>query len=243
MLCGLWLAGIGTSASLRAKEINHNIDTTQVALALVETDNGQTFTVVEGQQVVARLDSNPTTGYGWTVVMTDKSFGYPQESFEPPTCGLIGAGGVQVFTWETKGPFPLVGEHQVRMAYLRPWETQVPAIREFAFTLKILPVRPACGNPALDPNCQKAKDETTCTGHGGWWTPVGLNPNPTCVCSTPDAGCPCTAASDCTGMCLAPWGSDSPCNTSAATCSSVKPMAGCFCLVMDDGQAFPICID
>ena len=233
------LAGVGFSAGLSAR-MN---DSATGDLVLQEADSGRTFIVVEGQRVVVRLDSNPSTGYGWRVVATDKSLGYPQESYEPSGVVMPGSGGVQTFTWETKGPFSLVGEHQVKLAYLRPWETSVPPVRQFAFNLKILPYRPGCGNPDADPSCQKAKDEASCTLHGGHWTVAGLAPTPSCICPTVDAGCPCASPRDCMGMCTTPWGSDGACDASAATCSAVQPMFGCFCMVMEDGQAFAICVD
>ncbi len=233
------LAGVGALPSASAKPSN----AAPGALILHEADSGRTFSVVEGQRVVARLDSNPSTGFGWHVVMTDKSLGYPQESYESSGVVMPGSGGVQIFTWETKGPFPLVGEHQVKLSYFRPWETDVPPVREFSFNLKILPCRPECGNPEADPNCQNAKDEASCKLHGGNWTIGGLAPTPSCICPTVDAGCPCASPSDCEGMCTAPWGGETSCEVSKATCSAIKPMFGCFCMVMEDGQAFPICVD
>src|SRR5688572_4989878 len=47
------------------------------SLTLTEQDNGRTVTVTEGQNVVVKLQSNPSTGYKWEVASTDRTFGYP----------------------------------------------------------------------------------------------------------------------------------------------------------------------
>src|SRR5687768_1448233 len=47
------------------------------SLVLTEADNGRTITVPEGQNVVVKLASNPSTGYEWSVASTDRTFGYP----------------------------------------------------------------------------------------------------------------------------------------------------------------------
>ena len=56
---------------------------------MTEKDDGKTVTVTEGQNLVVKLQSNPTTGYKWKVVSTDRTFGYPADerflSFLHPT--------------------------------------------------------------------------------------------------------------------------------------------------------------
>src|SRR4051794_35396784 len=47
------------------------------SLTLTEADNGKTLTITEGQNVSVKLGANPTTGYDWQVVSTDRTFGYP----------------------------------------------------------------------------------------------------------------------------------------------------------------------
>src|SRR5262245_57188174 len=45
------------------------------AVVIDESGDGQSFDVAQGQLVVVRLASNPTTGYDWAVTSTDRSFG------------------------------------------------------------------------------------------------------------------------------------------------------------------------
>ena len=51
------------------------------AVVITKADDGKTFKVVEGQSVVVELPANPSTGYSWQVVSTDRTFGYPEEEY------------------------------------------------------------------------------------------------------------------------------------------------------------------
>jgi inhibitor of cysteine peptidase len=80
------------------------------------------LTVRRGQSFAVRLKANPSTGYRWQLARGDASIvvlvasrDEPGASSSPP---LMGAPGVQVLTFETKG----VGETDVVLAYARPWE-------------------------------------------------------------------------------------------------------------------------
>jgi inhibitor of cysteine peptidase len=105
-------------------------------LELGESDDGGTFTVQEGDDVVLSLPANPSTGYSWVVTATDRSFGYPEETFEADS-GATGSGGTSTFTWKTSGPFNLIGPHTVKLEYKRPWDTTNPPEDTFTFTVDI----------------------------------------------------------------------------------------------------------
>lgn len=124
-----------------------NADSELRALSVTEADNGKTVTVTEGQDLLVKLPSNPSTGYSWNVVATDRSFGYPSETKFFPDGAGVGSGGVERLTWKTKTPLPLVGEHTVKMEYKRAWETSVPAAKTFSFTVRIV----AAECPQLSP--------------------------------------------------------------------------------------------
>ena len=138
------------------------------SLSLTEADNGKTVTVTEGQNVVVKLPSNPSTGYKWSVVSTDRTFGYPSDTRFLKNGGAVGSGGLERFSWKTKGGISMVGEHSVKMEYKRPWETNASPAKTFSFKVKIVSgqcpelVPPA---PGFCPNGQvKAKkDANGCT--------------------------------------------------------------------------------
>ncbi len=118
---------------IKTFKVTVNIKGAVNAVQLTDADNGKHFSVKEGQDVVVGLNSNPTTGYSWSVTSTDRSFGYPHETFEAPTTGLVGAGGVQKFVWNTNTPFA-VGEHTVVLSYARGTGS---AAQKFTFTVNV----------------------------------------------------------------------------------------------------------
>jgi inhibitor of cysteine peptidase len=90
--------------------------------AFTASDDGSAVSVRVGETFTVVLEGNPTTGYSWQVgavdqaVLTSGEPGYVAES------DLIGAGGTYTFTFTAVA----AGETQVRLVYLRPWETVAP---------------------------------------------------------------------------------------------------------------------
>jgi predicted secreted protein len=96
--------------------------------------DGQTFPVTVGQDIVLRLPANPTTGYAWKVVSTNRTFGYPVSTAHQALSESIGGGGVTTMTWLSKSVLSLVGSHQVVLEYRRDWGE---AERTFWFAVEI----------------------------------------------------------------------------------------------------------
>lgn len=94
-----------------------------------------TVAVRVGDVLVVRLDSNPSTGYGWTwderaaagVLVKD---GEPTMSGAAP---MPGSGGVQ--TWRFRAAAP--GEAQLQLDYLRPWEKDTPPVRTVRWSVQV----------------------------------------------------------------------------------------------------------
>lgn len=128
----------GAKLHLRESDSDEWFTMTRVdgALELDADDNGGTFDVVEGTDVVLQLPSNPSTGYDWQITSTDRSFGYGTKTFE--AAGPVGGGGTTKFVWKTAGPIPLVGEHVVKLEYRRSFETDTPAQQTFDLTVNVV---------------------------------------------------------------------------------------------------------
>ncbi len=105
------------------------------SIRVYEKDDGKTVSVKTGQNIYLYLDSNPTTGYGWKVTSTDRTFGYPTSTFLPSGSGAVGAGGRERFKWSTKSPLSLEGKHTVELSYQRSWETT--PIKKVTFTFDV----------------------------------------------------------------------------------------------------------
>jgi inhibitor of cysteine peptidase len=132
------------------------------SLSITDADNGKTVTVTKGQSILVKLQSNPTTGYKWSVASTDRTFGYPSSEryVGNGENGPVGSGGLQRFTWKTTSPLELAGSHVVRLEYKRPWETNVAPAKVFTFTVKVVdgscpqlspPAPGVCPNGRLTP--------------------------------------------------------------------------------------------
>lgn len=74
------------------------------------------------------LDSNPTTGYRWTVDFNDHFLRGMNESYSKSQPELIGSGGQQIFTFTPIHD----GQTIVSAIYKRPWEDSVADERTFS---------------------------------------------------------------------------------------------------------------
>jgi len=117
-----------------ANETAETDDDLKLGTTLTEADEGRTVAVVEGQSVLVALAANPTTGYGWVVTSTDKTFGYPTTKYVKSSAA-VGGGGTTKLTWATTGGLPMVGKHTVKLGYRRSWENV--DIKTFTFTVDI----------------------------------------------------------------------------------------------------------
>jgi predicted secreted protein len=73
------------------------------------------------------LDSNPTTGYTWTIDFDSQFLHKENDSYTPSRPGLIGSGGQQIFTF-----IPIrAGNTTVSAVYKRSWENIVADERTY----------------------------------------------------------------------------------------------------------------
>lgn len=110
---------LGIAATLQAADEVKNAAKNVNAPKTIQTRVGQSFQVT--------LRSNPTTGYQWKlaekpdskVVVCD---GNRYEA--PPVSNRVGVGGREVWAFKAAGE----GTANIRMDYVRPWETNVPPV-------------------------------------------------------------------------------------------------------------------
>ncbi len=108
-------------------------------VVLKQADDGKTVRAKAGQDVVVKLAATPSAGYNWHVESTNRTFGYPEKSFEGGGAGgPVGAGGTTVLTWKTGGPLPMIGSHTVKLKYSRG--ENGAAEKQFSFTVNIVAV-------------------------------------------------------------------------------------------------------
>ena len=87
--------------------------------------------VKAGQNFTIKMESNPTTGYGWQLSKAlDNKISLVTNAFIPPDSKLCGAGGHELWTFKAIGE----GQTDISMKYVRPWEKDQPA-RTNVFTV------------------------------------------------------------------------------------------------------------
>jgi inhibitor of cysteine peptidase len=84
--------------------------------------SGETIDVAADKPFEVRLESNPTTGYSWTVESIDGTVKFVESVYEAPKGGAAGAPGEQVLTFDA-GP---AGTSTVLLAYERPFAPDEP---------------------------------------------------------------------------------------------------------------------
>ena len=97
---------------------------------LTLADSGSTVQLRAGERIVARLESNRTTGYGWTWI-DSPAVPLVLESgpnYEAPASNAVGAGGYETFTFRAAS----TGEGTLSMTYRRPWEPEAPPGRRYS---------------------------------------------------------------------------------------------------------------
>ncbi|MGB3458808.1 MAG: lamin tail domain-containing protein [Halobacteriota archaeon] len=94
-----------------------------------ESNNNTTINVTTGRFLVITLEGNPTTGYTWEVTEPLDELVLEQIGgiVDVPESNLIGAGGVQIATFEVVG----AGNATIKMVYHQPWETEVEPVDTF----------------------------------------------------------------------------------------------------------------
>ena len=84
--------------------------------------NGDTIDVAANKPFEVRLESNPTTGYSWTVESIDGTVKFVESVYVAPKGDAVGAPGEQVLTFDA-GP---AGKSTVHLAYERPFAPDEP---------------------------------------------------------------------------------------------------------------------
>jgi len=92
-----------------------------LSINLLEVKVGQEFNIT--------LESNPSTGYGWQLAKQLNETILVLIGFEYKSSGsglIVGAGGTEIWTFKAVKS----GTAEISLKYVRPWETDVPPIKE-----------------------------------------------------------------------------------------------------------------
>ena len=101
-------------------------------------DPGRPIEVTVGQDFRIVLDANPTTGFLWKLsAPVDESvvkpLGDEYVDIPPTSVPLTGAGGKHVWKFRAVGR----GQTAIRLTYSRPWEKDVPALKDVTYHVNV----------------------------------------------------------------------------------------------------------
>ncbi len=99
-----------------------------------EASDGQTLELTPGQQLVATLDANPTTGFDWAVIKAPAALGTPEMGYVSGG-SAPGSPGKRILSWTLESGLP-TGAHAVELAYARGFEKGVAPFKTFRFRVR-----------------------------------------------------------------------------------------------------------
>lgn len=134
----LWKVLVGAAILLLLAACLPAASDSPVELLVEKAADGSSVTLNVDQVLAVKLESNPTTGYGWHIVAVDDTILQSQgdvEYIQQDTQGtpMVGVGG-----WETLRFKALKsGTTTLTLGYSRSFEPDVPPIEEFTLTVEV----------------------------------------------------------------------------------------------------------
>ena len=99
-----------------------------------ESNEGKVIELGPGQQLLATLNANPTTGFDWAVIKAPAAMGAPAMGYVS-SGDVPGAPGKRHLTWTLRSALP-AGEQSVELGYARSFEKGVPPFKTFRFKVR-----------------------------------------------------------------------------------------------------------
>ena len=99
------------------------------------SESGKQIELHPGDSLVVTLDSNPSTGFAWSISgVTDEAvIDKVSNEFKGADTGMMGAGGQEVWTFEAGDK----GTSTIEMKYSRSWETGIEPAATFNVTVVV----------------------------------------------------------------------------------------------------------
>ncbi len=102
---------------------------------VTEEQNGSQIKVKLGDKLRVALAGNITTGYAWEIAENNTNLLALQgeAEYQPEKTNRVGSGGTFIFTLKAVGK----GNTSLKLIYRRPFEKDVPPIRDFRLTVMV----------------------------------------------------------------------------------------------------------
>jgi inhibitor of cysteine peptidase len=98
-----------------------------------DADNGKTIQVHVDDEIHIALDSNPTTGYRWTIEKSDETLLTLKQDHFSASSSLMGSSGTQLFTFVAKS----AGTVHLHCKYWRIFVGEKSVTRRFTVAIQI----------------------------------------------------------------------------------------------------------
>jgi inhibitor of cysteine peptidase len=101
---------------------------------ITEADADHNVVLAVGQKLVLQLQSNPSTGYSWSLAENETRVlvGLGKPTYRARGT-LPGSGGVE--TWTLRAA--KIGSERLKFEYRRPWEKQLPPAKTLLFLVTV----------------------------------------------------------------------------------------------------------
>jgi len=105
-----------------------------VTRPFTDADAKRPITIAANRSFDIELQSNPTTGYEWTLSIEPESVVREKsKKFVPHSSGRIGVPGIMIWTLNTKK----IGTARLSFSFHRPWEQGVSPTRVVTFEVNV----------------------------------------------------------------------------------------------------------
>jgi inhibitor of cysteine peptidase len=119
------------------------------AIVINKDMNGKTKAIEQGDKIDVQLPGNPSTGYAWHLLASNKSFPLQKEEYVPGQPQLTGSGGTYHFHF-TADSFSVGNVFKLNFAYYRSWEGSNNAIETFVVKIAVTPSKDTCNKINAD---------------------------------------------------------------------------------------------
>lgn len=105
-------------------------------IALTVADSGRTIDMVQGQELVLNLNSNPSTGFRWWLADSSEIALIPSARPVYTADPKVAAGGGGVETWRFKAA--QAGKQTLRFEYRRSFEESIPPAKTLTYKVVVV---------------------------------------------------------------------------------------------------------
>jgi inhibitor of cysteine peptidase len=143
------LRGVQAANTFRLRVVISDPAKPGKTIVLTDADNNESLTVAEGDTVIVRLSSTPSTGYSWSIAENVDLILQPEGSRYVRGASRPGASGYQEFTFMVVGN----GEAPLKMLYQRPWQRSTQAAQAWQVFIESPRTgeQPVAATPAATP--------------------------------------------------------------------------------------------